>query len=124
MVFIIKNNEFSLQNLLPYLPYFSAVIIGPGPGSPDIPEDIGLVKDLWKLKEHDILPIFGVCLGLQSLALEFGALLNRLDAVKHGQISHIYHQGIDLFDNVGSVRGVRYHSLHVILLQEIGRAHV
>ena len=118
MVFIIKNDEFSLQNLLPYLPYFSAVIIGPGPGSPDIPEDIGLVKDLWKLKEQDILPIFGVCLGLQSLALEFGALLKRLDAVKHGQISHIYHQGIDLFDNVGSVRAVRYHSLHVVLLQD------
>ena len=118
LVFIIKNDQFSLQNLLPYLPYFSAVIIGPGPGSPDIPEDIGLVKDLWKLKEHDLLPIFGVCLGLQSLALEFGALLRRLDAVKHGQISHIYHQGIDLFDNVGSVRAVRYHSLHVVLLQD------
>ena len=118
MVFIIKNDEFSLQKLLPYLPYFSAVIVGPGPGSPDVPEDIGLVKDLWKLREDDMIPIFGVCLGLQSLALEFGALLKRLDAVKHGQISHIYHQGIDLFDNVGSVRAVRYHSLHVVLLQD------
>ena len=83
-----------------------------------MPKDIGLVKDLWKLKEHDVLPIFGVCLGLQSLALEFGALLKRLDTVKHGQISHIYHQGIDLFDNVGSVRAVRYHSLHVVLLPD------
>ena len=83
-----------------------------------MPEDVGLVKDLWKLREHNIIPIFGVCLGLQSLALEFGALLKRLDAVKHGQISHIYHQGIDLFDNVGSVRAVRYHSFHVVLLQD------
>jgi len=118
LVFIIKNDQFNLQNLLPYLPYFSAVIVGPGPGSPDVTEDIGLVKDLWKLREHHIIPIFGVCLGLQSLALEFGALLKRLDAVKHGQISHIYHQGIDLFDNVGTVRAVRYHSLHVVLLQD------
>ena len=104
--------------MLPYLPYFSAIIIGPGPGSPDVPKDIGLVKDLWKLEKHDILPIFGVCLGLQSLALEFGASLKRLDTVKHGQISHIYHQGVDLFDNVGSVRAVRYHSLHVMLLPD------
>ncbi|KAF8807842.1 para-aminobenzoate synthase [Phlegmacium glaucopus] len=117
-VFIIKNDQFNLKELLPYLSYFSAVIVGPGPGSPDVPEDIGLVKDLWKLREHDIIPIFGVCLGLQSLGLAFGALLKRLDAVKHGQISHIYHQGIDLFDNVGSVRAVRYHSLHVVLQQD------
>ena len=118
MVFIIKNDEFNLQKLLPYLPYFSAVIVGPGPGSPDVPKDIGLVKDLWKLREHDVLPIFGVCLGLQSLALDGGAILKRLNTAKHGQISHIHHQGIDLFDDVGSVRAVRYHSLHVVLRQD------
>ena len=83
-----------------------------------MPEDIGLVKDLWKLTEHDMIPIFGVCLGLQSLALEFGAIVERLGVVKHGQISHIYHQGIDLFDDLGSVRAVRYHSLHVVLLPD------
>ncbi|KAF8973516.1 ADC synthase [Flammula alnicola] len=114
-VTIIKNDAFTIQDLRPYLPYFSCVVVGPGPGSPDIPEDIGLVKDLWKLKESDVLPIFGVCLGLQSLAIEHGAILKRLHTVKHGQMSQIHHLSTDLFDDVGLVKAVRYHSLHVEL---------
>lgn len=35
--------------------------------------------------------------------------------MKHGQISHIQHAGVELFDGVGMVEAVRYHSLHVVL---------
>lgn len=35
--------------------------------------------------------------------------------VKHGQISHIHHNGTSLFKGVGEVHAVRYHSLHVDL---------
>jgi len=118
-VTIIKNDDFTIQQLRPHLACFSAVIVGPGPGSPDIPEDIGLVRDLWKLKESDVLPIFGVCLGLQSLAIEHGAVLKRLTTVKHGQMSEIHHISTDIFHNVNLVKAVRYHSLHVEL-QENG----
>jgi para-aminobenzoate synthetase len=62
-----------------------------------------------------MIPIFGVCLGLQSLAIGFGARLKRLNVVKHGQVSLINHTGIEIFDGVGSVNAVRYHSLHVEL---------
>lgn len=62
-----------------------------------------------------LLPVFGVCLGLQSLALEFGGTLKRLDVVKHGQISTIVHEGNEIFKAVGPVEAVRYHSLHVSL---------
>lgn len=112
---IIKNDELDIHSLRPYLPYFDAVVVGPGPGSPDNPEDIGLVKDLWKLRDGDLLPIFGVCLGLQSLAIENGACLKRLPVVKHGQISTIRHVSTDLFENIGPTKAVRYHSLHVEL---------
>ena len=112
---IIKNDELDIHSLQPHLPYFDAVVIGPGPGSPDNPEDIGLVKDLWKLRDDDLLPIFGVCLGLQSLAIENGAYLKRLPVVKHGQISTIHHVSTDLFENIGPTKAVRYHSLHVEL---------
>ena len=64
-----------------------------------------------------MLPIFGVCLGLQSLGVEFGAKLKRLDVVKHGQVSHIYHEGTEIFQGVGEVNAVRYHSLHVELAE-------
>lgn len=62
-----------------------------------------------------MIPIFGVCLGLQSLSLVYGARLKRLNVVKHGQISHIHHTGSELFKGVGDAHAVRYHSLHVEL---------
>ena len=104
-----------MEELLPHLAHFSAIIVGPGPGSPANPQDIGLVKDLWHIKDEYLLPVLGVCLGLQSLAIEFGARLHRLHVVRHGQVSTIHHVGTDLFEGVGSVEGVRYHSLHVEL---------
>ncbi|PPQ99549.1 hypothetical protein CVT24_005337 [Panaeolus cyanescens] len=115
LISIIKNDDFNIEQLRQYLPYFSAVIIGPGPGSPDVPEDIGVVRDLWKLQDEELLPIFGVCLGLQSLSIEYGALLKRLNVVKHGLLSRIHHNGQDIFDGVASINAVRYHSLHVQL---------
>ncbi|OCH94748.1 para-aminobenzoate synthase [Obba rivulosa] len=114
-IHIIKNDSLSVRELVPYLDYFSAVIIGPGPGSPDVAEDIGVVKDIWKISDDHLLPIFGVCLGLQSLAIESGAILKRLNVVKHGQIYEIMHNGVEIFKGVGQVLAVRYHSLHVDL---------
>ncbi|KAJ7925948.1 ADC synthase [Mycena leptocephala] len=114
-IYIIKNDTFTIAELLPFLPFFSAVVVGPGPGSPENDQDIGVIKDLWNLTERSLIPIFGVCLGLQSLGVAFGAQLKRLEVVKHGQISHIQHTGVELFDGVGMVEAVRYHSLHVVL---------
>ncbi|KAH9951029.1 para-aminobenzoic acid synthetase [Amylocystis lapponica] len=114
-VHIIRNDDLVVSELIPLLPYFSAVIIGPGPGSPEHPSDIGVVKDIWTVSDRYLLPVFGVCLGLQSLAVEFGASLNRLDVVKHGQISRIIHEGVEIFKGIGDIAAVRYHSLHVKL---------
>lgn len=73
------------------------------------------MKNIWGLAGAATVPVFGVCLGLQSLAIEFGAELKRLRVVKHGQISHVLHDGSDIFKGVGRVEAVRYHSLHVAL---------
>lgn len=67
------------------------------------------------LDEYHMLPIFGVCLGLQSLATECGATIKRLPVVKHGQVSIVEHTGTDIFKAVGLVEAVRYHSLHAQL---------
>ena len=113
-IHIIQNDQLSIQQLTSILPQFAAVIVGPGPGSPKVPEDVGVIPQLWKVPYHSLIPIFGVCLGLQSLAVEFGAHLKRLDVVKHGQISRINHNGAGLFKGVGETHAVRYHSLHVV----------
>ena len=114
-IYIIRNDELALPELLPFLQYFTAIIVGPGPGSPDVAADIGVVKYLWKLDQNHMLPIFGVCLGLQSLATECGAAIKRLPVVKHGQVSVVEHTGTDIFKGVGIVEAVRYHSLHAQL---------
>ncbi|THH13474.1 hypothetical protein EW146_g6746 [Bondarzewia mesenterica] len=117
-VHIIKNDALSFQELVQTLPHFSAVVVGPGPGSPDNARDVGIVKHLWSIPDDILIPIFGVCLGLQSLAIEFGARLRRLQVVKHGQVSRIHHDGSGLFKGVGEAHVVRYHSLHVELQDE------
>ena len=112
-IHIIKNDQFTIQQLTPHLPHFAAVIVGPGPGSPENLRDIGVIKNLWKLPDELLPPVFGVCLGLQSLCVEFGAQLKQLLVVKHGLVSRIHHTDKDLFKGVGSIEAVRYHSLHV-----------
>lgn len=62
-----------------------------------------------------MIPVFGVCLGLQSLCLEFGGVVERLDTVKHGLPSTIRHNGTGLFEGVGLTTAIRYHSLHAKL---------
>ncbi|KAI0332021.1 para-aminobenzoic acid synthetase [Cubamyces sp. BRFM 1775] len=114
-VHIIKNDALPSHVLLPFLQYFDAVVVGPGPGSPENPTDVGVVKDIWHVEESLLTPVFGVCLGLQSLAAEHGARIQRLNVVKHGQVSEVIHDGADLFHGVGEVHAVRYHSLHVEL---------
>lgn len=88
------------------------MVIGPGPGSPDKDKDVGIIKDIWRLDGSHLLPVFGVCLGLQSLCLAFGGTVERLSTVKHGLTSMIRHNGADLFEGLGNMTAVRYHSLH------------
>ncbi|KIY67205.1 para-aminobenzoic acid synthetase [Cylindrobasidium torrendii FP15055 ss-10] len=128
LIHIVKNDELDIGQLRPLLKYFAAIIVGPGPGSPELAKDVGVLPDLWKLPDADVLPIFGVCLGLQSLALAFYGSIHRLPIVKHGQISEVHHDGTSLFSGVGAVEAVRYHSLHAILpangpLQPLAWAH-
>ncbi|KAG0127966.1 ADC synthase [Tuber indicum] len=114
-VYTIRIDDFAdISFLKPHLPSFHAVVIGPGPGSPEVEADIGVVNDVWKLSGGDVLPVFGVCLGLQSLVFSHGGRVNRLGTVKHGLLSEIVHTGEGLFEGVGKVNVVRYHSLHGI----------
>lgn len=109
-----------LPTLLRYLPSFDALVIGPGPGHPANKPDIGLAADIWHLADQHLLPVLGVCLGHQSLCLAFGGTVQRLPVVKHGLVSAVTHTGTGLFRGVGegTVRAVRYHSLHAVVPED------
>lgn len=122
-VVTIHNDSVDPEILISnYLPLFDAVVIGPGPGSPGNQEDVGVLPYLWRLStiEQGLLPIFGVCLGFQSLVLATGGDVKRLPQPKHGQIAMIENTGTDLFQGISeSFESVRYHSLHCIIPDEI-----
>ncbi|EJD54604.1 para-aminobenzoic acid synthetase [Auricularia subglabra TFB-10046 SS5] len=113
-VHIVKNDALDGKQLCELVPYFDAVVVGPGPGSPAYAEDIGVVPALWALPDALLLPVLGVCLGLQSLALAHGGELCTLRAPQHGRVAPVVHARSDLFAGVpDAALAVRYHSLHV-----------
>ncbi|KAK5730298.1 para-aminobenzoate synthase, (PABA) [Elasticomyces elasticus] len=102
-----------------YLNNFNAVVAGPGPGHPANSKDVGLIGKLWTLPERCILPVLGICLGFQSLALAFGGGIERLNEPRHGLVRHLTHCDRDIFSGIGELDATQYHSLHVRLSHDI-----
>ncbi len=87
---------------------YDGVLISPGPGTP---EAAGVCIDV--VRSHGgRLPIFGVCLGLQSIAVAYGGVVNRAPELLHGKTSAVTHDGTGVFAGLPSpLTTTRYHSL-------------
>ena len=60
------------------------------------------------------VPIFGICLGQQSIGAVFGGLIVRAQQAMHGKTSPIHHTGEGVFKDLPSpFTATRYHSLVV-----------
>ena len=91
---------------------FAAVVIGPGPGRPQVESDLGLSGLALRQRE---VPVLGVCLGHQGLAHVAGETVAEMELTRHGIVSPVVHDGRGLFDGVPSpLQVVRYHSLEVV----------
>lgn len=107
-----------------FLPMFDYIVIGPGPGHPANPSDIGIIS--WLLQKYKLqedlnqaaVPILGICLGFQSICYEFDNEVLKLESVKHGQIYDVYPMEVnELFKSLSPFPSVRYHSLYVDIEQ-------
>ena len=112
--------DCDIPNLPLLLRSFSAVIAGPGPGNPVNSADVGLIQELWKLEDRDILPVLGICLGFQSLVLAFGGTIQPLPSPRHGIETRVCcrkPQSNDetIFGDIHQLVSVQYHSLHASL---------
>ena len=84
------------------------LVISPGPGTP---KDAGVSMPMIKAFAGRI-PIFGVCLGHQSLVEVFGGKVVRAGRLMHGKVSKVSHDGKKLYAGMQqNFEAGRYHSL-------------
>ncbi len=89
---------------------FDGVLLSPGPGTP---EEAGVCVDI-VMHGAGRVPVFGVCLGMQSIAVAYGATVGRAPELLHGKTSLVEHEGSGVFSGLPSpFTATRYHSLAV-----------
>lgn len=106
--------DWSHADFISRLAAYDAVVCGPGPGSPLRASDVGVFRVLWDLPSHLRIPVFGICLGFQSLVEHFGANIRKLQRGLHGmirEIEHLEQSTADIFHGVPPFKATLYHSL-------------
>lgn len=114
------DSDWPDGNMYEFLRHYEAIVLGPGPGDPNVPRDVGVMRDIWDLQEADLLPVLGICLGFQSLCLHHGVPIGRLPYPLHGQVRHIETTSKDIFENLPAVEVTLYHSLFANLKTSTG----
>lgn len=116
---VLRNDELTLRDIERISP--SHIIIGPGPGNPHDPEEIGITSAAIDYAKEHKRALLGICLGHQALAAHFGGSVVRAPEAIHGKTSALqfpdhtaslkYPNILDGIDPEGDI--MRYHSLCV-----------
>lgn len=103
---VVRNDEKSVEEIRSMAP--KMIVISPGPGTPD---DAGVTLSILE-QLAGVIPIFGVCLGHQSIGQAFGGKVVRAEQLMHGKTSAIHHDGRSIFHGLPTpFTATRYHSL-------------
>ena len=103
-----RNDRITVDEVIKGKP--KAIVLSPGPCTPD---EAGICMELIEREGADI-PIFGVCLGLQSIGQVYGGKVVRAPVLMHGKVSEIRHKGKGVFAGLPRrFAATRYHSLIV-----------
>jgi len=101
-----RNDAVTPQDVQGY----DGVLLSPGPG---IPEQAGVCVDLVRSCAGTV-PLFGVCLGLQAMAVAYGARVGRAPELLHGKTSQVHHEQAGVLAGLPNpFTATRYHSLAV-----------
>jgi len=103
---VYRNDEITIEQIEALKP--SQLVISPGPCTPN---EAGIsVAAINHFAGK--LPIFGICLGHQSMGQAFGGDVVRARQVMHGKVSPVYHNNTGVFEGLENpVSVTRYHSL-------------
>ena len=106
---VIRNDKITLDEIKKS--NYDAIIISPGPGTPEDKKYFGVCSDVIKNLGKET-PILGVCLGHQGIIHAFGGKVTNAGCVRHGKTSPVNHENSELFKDVKNpFRATRYHSL-------------
>lgn len=106
---VIRNDKITLNEIQEK--NYDAIIISPGPGTPEDRKYFGVCSDVIK-DMGSSTPILGVCLGHQGIIDAFGGKVTNAGCVRHGKTSPVDHVDSKLFKDVKNpFRATRYHSL-------------
>jgi anthranilate synthase/aminodeoxychorismate synthase-like glutamine amidotransferase len=90
---------------------FDGLVISPGPCTP---KEAGVSVDAIRRYSGHV-PVLGVCLGHQSLAVAFGGVVSNARRIMHGKVSMVTHEPSVLYSGMKNpFPAGRYHSLAVI----------
>ena len=105
-VVVERNDQITIEEIEELAP--ERIMLSPGPCTP---AEAGISLDVIKHFQGK-LPIFGVCLGHQSIGQAFGGDIVRAEEIMHGKTSTMYHKGIGIFKGIPEpFEATRYHSL-------------
>ena len=100
-----RNDALTVRGVLALAP--SAIVLSPGPG---VPEAAGICVEL--IRAAAAVPLLGVCLGHQALAVAYGGQVGRAPVPRHGKTSEVHHSGHGVFAALPDpFTATRYHSL-------------
>ncbi len=105
-VMVHRNDSITVEQAKSLKP--THLCISPGPGTP---HDAGVSMRMIAAFAGDV-PVFGVCLGHQSLVEVFGGKVVRAGRLMHGKTSLVHHDGQSILKNMPEpFEAGRYHSL-------------
>lgn len=108
---IVHPNTITLDKVRQINP--DKIVISPGPGNPHKPRDVGSSLDI--IREFKEIPILGVCMGHQAIAVAWGGkVAHAPTGPVHGKTSFVEHDSKTIFKGISNpLEAGRYHSLIV-----------
>ncbi|GBD25758.1 Aminodeoxychorismate/anthranilate synthase component 2 [bacterium HR30] len=105
---VVRNDAVTLEEIASWRP--EQIVISPGPCTPaEAGISVAVVQHF-----AGKVPLLGVCLGHQSIAVAFGGRVVRAQRLMHGKTSQIFHDGKSIFFGLPNpFTATRYHSLLV-----------
>ncbi len=105
---VFRNDAISLAEIARLKPDY--LVISPGPGAP---QQAGI--SVAAIREFaGKIPILGVCLGHQAIAMAFGGRIVHAQTMMHGKVSPVFHEDGGVFKDLPNpLHCTRYHSLAI-----------